>query len=134
MGRMIFVNLPVRDLERSKAFFSKLGFEFNPKFTDEKAACMIIEKDASYAMLLVEPFFQGFMNKKICDTKTHTESLIALSCSSRAEVEKMVSAAIAAGGSAAMPPNDHGFMYQSSFYDLDGHHWEVFWMDPKAAE
>ncbi|WNG17222.1 VOC family protein [Cystobacter fuscus] len=130
--RMIFVNLSVRDLKRSMEFFSRLGFEFNPQFTDEKAACMIISEQA-FVMLLAEPFFKTFTKNKICDTSTQTEGLFALSCSSRAEVEQLVKTAIAAGGKPAMEPQDQGFMYGWSFYDLDGHHWEVMWMDPKAA-
>ncbi len=131
--RMVFINLPVRDLERTKAFFTALGFTYNPQFTDANAACMVLS-DQGYVMLLTEPFFKGFTRRQICDTSTHTEALIALSCTSRDEVDEMVRKAIAAGGSPAMPPVDHGFMYGSSFYDLDGHHWEVMWMDPKAVE
>jgi uncharacterized protein len=131
--RKIFVNLAVSDLQRSMQFFSKLGFEFNLKFTDDKAACMIINQDA-FVMLLSEPFFQTFTKKRICDTHTHSEGLFALSCRSRAEVDETVNKAIAAGGTHAQSPQDHGFMYGWSFYDLDGHHWEVLWMDPAAAE
>ena len=130
-SRMIFVNLAVRDLERSKEFFTKLGFELNPKFTDDKAACMVVSEQAS-VMLLTEPFFRGFTKKEPCDTSTHTEGLFALSCESRAEVDQLVKTAIAAGGKPAMDPMDHGFMYGWSFYDPDGHHWEAFWMDPDA--
>ncbi|MCI0571411.1 MAG: VOC family protein, partial [Myxococcaceae bacterium] len=126
-----FVNLSVRDLEKSKEFFSKLGFEFNPQFTDDKAACMVISEEA-YVMLLGEPFFKTFTKRELCNTGTHTEGLFALSCESRTEVDQMVRTAIAAGGKHAMNPQDHGFMYGWSFYDLDGHHWEVMWMDPKA--
>lgn len=129
--RKIFVNLSVRDLARSKEFFTRLGFGFNPKFTDDKAACMIVSEEA-FVMLLREEFFKGFMKRAICDTSTHTEALFALSCSSRAEVDEMVKTALAAGGKPAMDPMDHGFMYGWSFYDLDGHHWEVMWMAPQA--
>ena len=131
--RQIYVNLPVRDLKRSKEFFSKLGFEYNPKFTDDNAACMILGPDA-YVMLLAESFFQTFTKREISDTSKCTEALIALSCESRAEVDDMVKKAVASGGSPAMDPMDHGWMYGWSFYDPDGHHWEVVWMDPKAAE
>lgn len=131
--RKVFINLPVADLKRSKEFFAKLGFTYNPKFTDDNAACMILSEDG-YVMLLTEPFFARFTNKARCDTRTHTEGLFALSCVSRAEVDEMVKTALASGGSAAMPPQDHGFMYAHSFYDPDGHHWEVIWMDPAAAE
>jgi predicted lactoylglutathione lyase len=113
-------------------FFGKLGFKFNPKFTDDKAACMIISEEA-FVMLITEPFFKTFTRKEICDTNSHTEGLFALSCTSRAEVDEMVKIAVAAGGKHAMDPMDHGFMYGWSFYDPDGHHWEVLWMDPKAA-
>ena len=130
--RKIFLNLAVRDLARSMEFFRSLGFEFNMKFTDDKAACMIVSEEA-YVMLLSEPFFRTFTKREICDTASHTEGLFALSCDSRAEVDEMVGKAIAAGGTHAMGATDHGFMYGWSFYDLDGHHWEVFWMDPAAA-
>lgn len=131
--RKIFVNLAVRDLQRTMGFFSKLGFEFNPQFTDERAACMIINDDA-FVMLLTEPMFKTFTKKEICDTSTRTEGLFALSCESRADVDAMVNEAIANGGSHAMPPQDHGFMYGWSFYDVDGHHWEVLWMDPSHIQ
>jgi predicted lactoylglutathione lyase len=132
-SRKIFVNLAVRDLKQSMDFFKKLGFSFNPQFTDDKAACMIISEEA-YAMLLGEPFFKTFTKKQVCDTSTHTEGMFALSCDSRAEVDEMVKTVIAAGGSQAMDPVDHGFMYARDFYDLDGHHWSVLWMDPKAIQ
>lgn len=132
-SRMLFVNLAVRDLKKSMEFFSKLGFEFNPKFTDEKAACMILSEQA-FVMLLSEPFFKTFTKRELADTSRQTEGLFCLSCSSRAEVDDMVKKAIAAGGKHAMDVQDHGFMYGWSFYDLDGHHWEVMWMDPKAAQ
>ena len=130
--RKVFVNLPVRDLQRSVAFFTKLGFTFNPQFTDDSATCMIISEEA-YVMLLVEKRFKDFTHKHICDTSTSTEALVALSCRDRAEVDHMVNTALASGGSAALPPADHGFMYAWSFYDPDGHHWEVFHMDPGAV-
>ena len=132
-SRMIFVNLPVRDLQKSIEFFTRLGFTFNPRFTDDNATCMIVSEQAS-VMLLATPFFQTFTKNAICDTSTHTEALVALSCSSREEVDEMVAKAIAAGGKHAMPATDHGFMYGWSFYDLDNHHWEVMWMDPKFAQ
>jgi predicted lactoylglutathione lyase len=128
--RKIWVNIQVRDLKRTMDFFAKLGFTFNPQFTNEHAACMIIS-DEAYVMLLKEEFFKTFTRKKVCDTATHTEALLALSCDSRAEVVKK---AIASGGKHAMDPQDHGFMYGWSFYDLDGHHWEVGWMDPSQMQ
>jgi predicted lactoylglutathione lyase len=133
MTRMLFVNIAVRDLKKSMEFFAKLGFEFNRQFTDDKAACMVVSQQA-YFMLLTEPFFQSFTKKEPCDTRTRTESLFAISCSSRAEVDDLVRRALAAGGSPAMPPQDHGFMYGHSFYDLDQHHWEVLWMDPSVPQ
>jgi predicted lactoylglutathione lyase len=131
--RKIFVNLAVRDLKKSMGFFSALGFTFNPKFTDDNAACMVIS-DEAYAMLLAEPFFRTFTNRDLCDTTRQSEALIALSCGSRGEVDEMVKKAIDAGGTHAMNPADHGFMYGWSFYDPDGHHWEVFWMDPQTVQ
>ena len=108
-GRKIFVNLAVRDLTRAKAFFSALGFDYNQKFTDEKAACMVISDDA-YVMLLAEPFFKTFTKREVCDTSRQTEALVALSCDSRHEVDALVKKAIEAGGRDAMPAQDHGFM------------------------
>lgn len=129
--RKLFVNVPVRDLERSKQFFAKLGFDFEPRFTDEKAACMIVSEEA-YFMLLTKPFFETFTKRPLCDTTKQTEALFALSCESRAEVDALVKTAVESGGSPAMDPQDLGFMYSWSFYDPDGHHWEVLWMDPAA--
>jgi uncharacterized protein len=133
MSRSIFVNIAVRDLAKSMEFFRTLGFEFNLQFTDEKAACMVLS-DKGYVMLLTEPFFRGFTKREPCDTSKATEAMLALSCESRAEVDQLVRKAIDAGGSHAMDPTDHGFMYGWSFYDLDGHHWEVLWMDPAAVQ
>ena len=126
-NRKIFVNLAVRDVKRSIEFFTKLGFTFNAEFTDDNAACMVVNPDA-FVMLLGEPFFKTFTKREICDTGSHSEALLALSCGSRAEVDEMVKRAIEAGGSHAMDAMDRGFMYGWSFYDLDGHHWEVLWM------
>ena len=131
--RKIFVNLSVRDLPTSMEFFKTLGFGFDPRFTDDKAACMIVSAEA-FVMLLSEPFFKTFTTRDVCNTRTHTEGLFALSCDSRSEVDDLVRKAVAAGGAHAMDPQDHGFMYGWSFYDLDGHHWEVVWMDPKALQ
>jgi predicted lactoylglutathione lyase len=133
MTRQIYVNLAVRDLQKSIEFFRGLGFEFNPKFTDDKAGCMIINENA-YVMLLSEPFFKGFTKREQCDTSKATEALMAISCDSRAAVDEIVRKAIDGGGSHAMDPQDHGFMYGWSFYDVDGHHWEVLWMDPNAVQ
>ncbi|MEP7117126.1 MAG: VOC family protein [Acidobacteriota bacterium] len=133
VSRKLFVNLSVRDLPAAQQFFAALGFTFNPQFTDDNAACMIVS-DEAFVMLLTEPFFRGFTKKEICDTATRTEGLFALSCTSREEVSALVKTALAHGGSAAMDPQDHGFMFAWSFYDLDGHHWEVMWMDPAHVQ
>ncbi|MBP7779662.1 MAG: VOC family protein [Acidobacteria bacterium] len=133
VSRKMFVNLSVRDLPKAKEFFARLGFSFNPQFTDDNAACMIVSEEA-FVMLLTEPFFRGFTKKEICDTATRTEGLFALSCTSREEVDALVKTALEHGGTAAMDPQDHGFMYGWSFYDLDGHHWEVMWMDPAHVQ
>jgi predicted lactoylglutathione lyase len=132
MLREIFVNLPVKDLNQSQVFFKALGLNFNPRFTNDKGACLEIAPHI-YAMLLVEPFFQGFTQLPIADAKKCTEVLIALSCDSRAEVDELVAKAVAAGATTPNAPQDHGFMFQHGFADLDGHQWEVFWMDESAA-
>lgn len=132
-SRKIFLNLAVHDLRKSMEFFSTLGFGFNQQFTDEKAACMVISEEA-FVMLISEPFFRTFTKKEPCDTSRSNEALIALSCNSKAEVDEMVRKAIDAGGQHAMDPMDHGFMYGWSFYDVDGHHWEVLWMDPNSIQ
>jgi predicted lactoylglutathione lyase len=132
-SRKIFVNLPVRNLKRSMEFFKKLGFAFNAQFTNDTAASMILSEEA-YVMLLEEARFKDFTKKQICDTRTFTEGIFALSAESRAEVDELVKTAIAAGGTHAADPQDHGFMYGWSFFDLDGHHWEVVWMDPAAVQ
>ena len=132
MSRQIYVNLPIKNMERSKAFFGALGFSFNPQFTNEQGACMVIT-DTIYVMLLVEPFFQTFTKKQIADAGKTTEVLICLSCVSRAEVDELVRKAIAAGASTPNAPQDHGFMYGHGFQDLDGHIWELMYMDPNAA-
>ena len=129
--RMMFVNLPVRDLERAKTFFGQLGFSFNPQFTDDHATCMIVSEEA-FVMLQVEARFKDFTKKQICDTRTQTEGIFAVSAASRDEVDSLVKTALAAGGTHASDPVDHGFMYGWSFHDLDGHHWEVIYMDPSA--
>lgn len=132
----IYVNLPVKDLARSKAFFSALGYGFNPQFSDENAACMIVSDNHIYVMLLVEPFFQTFTKKQIADTKTSTEVLICLSRPSRAAVDETVAKAVAAGGSVPREAVDMGFMYQHAFEDPDGHTWELAYMEsmpPSAA-
>lgn len=128
MSTQIFVNLPVRDLDKAKAFFNALGYAVNPQFTDANAACLVIS-DTIYVMLLVESFFQGFTRKPICDARTHTEVLLCLSVESRSDVDAMIAKALAAGGREPMEAKDYGFMYQRGFEDLDGHLWEVVHMD-----
>jgi predicted lactoylglutathione lyase len=127
----LFVNIPVNDLQRSIIFFEALGFAFNTQFTDASATCMLVGEDA-YFMLLDKARFTGFSKRPMGDPRKETNALFALGVNSRAEVDEMVNKAVAAGGSHAVDPQDHGFMYGWSFYDLDGHHWEVFWMDPQA--
>ncbi|MCK9985968.1 MAG: uncharacterized protein AzoDbin1_02440 [Azoarcus sp.] len=132
MARQIYVNLPVRDLPRTREFFSALGFTFEPKFSNDDAACMVIAENI-FAMLLVEPFFRGFTRKTICDTTQSTEVLICLSCDSRKHVKDLVAKAVAAGGTIAREEKDHGFMYEHAFEDLDGHTWELVYMEPDAV-
>ena len=131
MATKIFVNLPVKDLNRSVEFFTKLGYKFNPQFTDEKATCMIVGDDI-FVMLLMEEFFKTFIKKEIADATKTAESIIGLSADSRAEVDEMVNKAIAAGGTTYKEPQDHGFMYGHGFQDLDGHLWELMFMDESA--
>ncbi len=133
MTRKLFVNLPIKNLERTMRFWKALGFSFNRQFTDDKAACLIFSEDA-YAMLLTEPFFRTFTTRELCDTRTHLQSLFALSCESRAEVDALVAKAVANGGSDPGKTQDHGFMYGRGFDDPDHHHWEVIWMDPAHVQ
>lgn len=132
MSTMIFVNLPVKDLDRSVAFFTRLGYTFNPQFTDETATCMIIS-DTIYVMLITEAKFRDFTPKEICDTSRYTEVLVALSAKSREAIDETVRKAVAAGGSTYNEPQDHGFMYQHGFQDPDGHIWELVYMETAAA-
>ncbi|WP_054955301.1 VOC family protein [Paenibacillus dakarensis] len=129
----IFVNLPVKDLDKTVGFFTKIGFEFNPQFTDENATCMVIS-DHIFVMLLVEDFFKSFTNKDIPNTSDNSEVIIALSADSREQVDEIVNLALSAGGRATNDPVDHGFMYSWSFEDIDGHLWEVMYMDPSHVE
>jgi predicted lactoylglutathione lyase len=128
MPRNLYVSLPVKDLERSVEFFAALGFSFNPKFTNENAASIIIN-DNTGVMLVVESFFSSLTKKSIIDARVGTEALLAISVDSREAVDAMVAKAIAAGGSAPGEAQDHGFMYDHGFEDLDHHQWGVFWMD-----
>lgn len=131
MNQQIYVNLPVRDLPRSKEFFSALGYSFNPQFTNEQGACMVIS-DHIHVMLLTEPFCQNFTHKPLADARQSTEVLICLSCDSREEVDALVQKAWTAGARVPRAPQDHGFMYQHGFEDPDGHLWELAWMDLAA--
>ncbi|KRV48128.1 glyoxalase [Wenjunlia vitaminophila] len=131
MSVKTFVNLPVKDLDRSKAFFSTLGFSFDQRFTDDKAACLVISEE-SYVMLLTEPFFEEFTKKEIADAGAVTEAIIALGVESRQRVDDLVNAALSEGGKPSNEPQDQGFMYARSFQDPDGHLWEVVFMDPGA--
>ena len=132
-NKQIFVNLPVKDLDKSKAFFAALGYTFNAQFTDANAACMVIQEGSIHAMLLVEDFFKTFTSKSIADTSKSTEVLLCLSCESRAEVDELVAKAKAAGGTIPGEPKDYGFMYGHGFQDIDGHLWELMYMDPNAV-
>ena len=132
MATKIFVNLPVKKLRKSRAFFRKLGFRFNPRFTDETAACMIVSEDI-FVMLLTEEKFRTFTPNEICDAKKSTEVLVCLTRESRDAVDKMVRKAVAAGGSTFRDPQDYGFMYEHGFQDLDGHIWELICMEPGAV-
>jgi len=133
IAQKIFVNLPVRDLRKSMNFFGKLGFTFNAQFTDETAACMTVSEDI-YVMLLTETKFKTFTPKQICDATKSTEVLVCLSSASRDEVNEMVRKAVAAGGTTYKEPEDHGVMYGHGFQDLDGHIWELAFMEPSAIK
>lgn len=125
--RTLTVSLPVRDLARSREFFTRLGFELDPRFTGDQAAALVINGETS-VMLATRPLFKTLTEREICDTSTHLQALLAVSCERRTEVDKLVRLAVENGGQAAGEPQDHGFMYDWSFYDLDGHGWGVFCM------
>lgn len=127
MATQIFVNLPVRDLDRSVAFFTGLGYRFNPEFTDSNATCMIVSDDI-HVMLLVESYFRTFTDKPLCDAHASTEAIVCLSLDSREAVDAMVAAAVEGGARLPREPQDHGFMYGHGFEDLDGHLWEFVHM------
>ena len=133
MATDIFVNLPVRDLNKSVEFFTKLGYQFNAQFTDETATCMIVGEHI-FVMLLTHDKFKTFTPKAICDASKSTEVLLCLSTGSRAKVNEMVGKAVRAGGTTYNKPQDHGFMYGHGFQDLDGHIWELIYMDPSAVK
>jgi predicted lactoylglutathione lyase len=129
----IFVNLPAKDLNKTIEFFTKLGFKFNPQFTDENATCMIVGEDI-FVMLLVEKFFKTFTKKEICDTSKNTEVIVALSVEGKEKVDQMINRAIEAGGRESREPQDHGWMYGRSFEDINGHIWEIIYMDESALK
>ena len=132
MARKLFLNLAVKDLDRSVAFFTELGFSFDPRFTDETATCLVVS-DEAFVMLLVEGRFTDFTDRELADPTKETEAIVALSAESRDEVDALAEKALASGGSPASDPIDLGFMYTRSFHDPDGHHWELAWMDPDAT-
>lgn len=129
----IFVNLPVKDLNKTVEFFTKLGFAFNPQFTDENATCMIVGENM-FVMLLVEKYFKTFTKKEITDTTKNTEAIVALSAQSKEEVDQVIKKVIDAGGSEPRDPQDYGWMYGRSFEDINGHLWEIFYMDESAMK
>lgn len=131
MATQIFLNLPIKNLNRSVEFFTKLGYTFNPQFTDENATCMIIS-DTIFVMLVVEPLFLNFTKNELCDTSKYTECIVCLSAESRDAVDEMVKKAVAAGATTPVDKQDHGWMYGHGFQDLDGHLWEVAYMDISA--
>lgn len=131
-ARKLFVNIPVSDVQRSIIFFEELGFAFNAQFTDASATCMLVGTDA-YFMLMLKDRFSGFAKRPVGDSSKETNALFALTLDTREEVDALYAKALANGGTKAADPQDHGFMYVQSFYDLDGHHWELFWMDPSAV-
>jgi len=133
MTTKIFVNLPVKDLNRAVEFFTKLGFKFNPQFTDKNATCMIISEDI-FVMLLVEEFFKTFTKKEICNTSKNIEAIIAVSAESRENVDEMINKAIEAGGIEPRKPQDHGWMYDRAFEDIDGHLWEITYMNKSSLK
>jgi predicted lactoylglutathione lyase len=133
MATKIFVNLPVSNLQHSISFFNGLGYTFNQQFTDDSAACMVIGQDI-YAMLLTHEKFGQFTSKPIINARQHTEVLLALSSETREGVDALLKKALGSGATETREPQDYGFMYGRSFEDLDGHIWEVIWMDPAAIQ
>jgi hypothetical protein len=132
MNKQIIFNLPVKDLARSKAFFSSLGFSFKPEFSNESAAYMVIVEGSIQAMLSTEAFFKSLIGKPVVQATEANEVVICLSCESREEVDTLIAKATAAGARIPHPPEDHGFMYDQGFEDLDGHLWNLVWSAPQA--
>jgi len=133
MNKQIIFNLPVKDLEKSKAFFASLGFTFNAQYSSDKAAFMEIVEGSIRAMLMDEDFFYSFINKPVVNAKEANEVIICLSCETREELDSLIAKATAAGARIPHPPEDHGFMYDQGFEDLDGHLWNLVWTDPTGA-
>jgi uncharacterized protein len=132
MNKQIIVNLPVKDLDKSKRFFSALGYSFNPQFSNENAAMMVIAEGSIQTMLTTEAFFKTLIDKPVVQAKEANEMVICLTCESREELDSLIAKAVAAGGRTPHPPEDHGFMYDQGFEDLDGHLWNLVWMETKA--
>lgn len=132
MNKQIIINLPVKDLAKSKAFFSALGYSFNPQFCDEKAAMMVIAEGSIQVLLTTEAFFKTLIDKPLVQAKEANELVLCLTCESREEVDSLIAKAVAAGGRTPHPPEDHGFMYDQGFEDIDGHLWNLVWMAPQA--
>jgi len=132
MNKQIILNLPVKDLDKSRVFFSALGFTFNPKFSSDNSAFMSIVGDTIQAMLTTEGFFQSLIDKPLAQAKEANEVVICLSCESRKEVDAIIARAVAAGGRTPHPPEDHGFMYDQGFEDIDGHLWNLVWVAPET--
>jgi len=131
MKKEIIFNLPVRDLDKSKAFFTALGFRLNPQYSNDSAAFMDVVKDSIHVMLMTEPFFKSLIDKPLAQAREANEVIICLSCESREEVDSLIARAVAAGGRTPHSPEDHGFMYDQGFEDLDGHLWNLVWTAPQ---
>ena len=131
MNKLVIFNLAVKDLARSKAFFASLGFTFNPEFSSDSSAYMVIVEDHIHAMLMTEPFFQSFIDKPLAQAREANEVIICLSCESREELDSLIAKASAAGARIPHPPEDHGFMYDQGFEDIDGHLWNLVWLAPR---
>jgi predicted lactoylglutathione lyase len=132
MKNQIFVNLPVKDLDKSRAFFSSLGFGFNPQFSGENSACMVVAEGSIHVMLMPETFFRSLIDKPVVQAKEANEAIVCLFCDSPEELDGLIARAIAAGARSPHPPEDHGFMYTQGFEDLDGHLWNLVWTAPQA--
>lgn len=132
MNKQIIFNLAVKDLDKSRAFFSALGFRINPRFSNENTAFMDVVPDSIHVMLMTEAFFKSLIDKPLAQAREASEVIICLSCESRDEVDSLIARAVAAGGRTPHSPEDHGFMYDQGFEDIDGHLWNLVWMAPQA--